>query len=119
MYNAILPSAPGSLQSSSPSRKGVGPMRYGTLAIIGSAVGAVAGQALKAPFLSLGANPYLDLIASHDPGLHAALRVWYYAWPAVVGAVPSVRAIAAELRRRGCKRAVSAGTRTWRGCREA
>ena len=55
-------------------------MRSGTLAIIGSAVGAVAGQALKAPFP--GANPYLDLIAFHDPGLHAAIRVWYYAWPA-------------------------------------
>ncbi len=57
-------------------------MRSGTLAIIGSAVGAVAGQALKAPFP--GANPYLDLIALHDPGLHAAIRVWYYAWPAVL-----------------------------------
>ena len=57
-------------------------MRSGTLAIIGSAVGAVAGQALKVPFP--GANPYLDLIAFHDPGLHAAIRVWYYAWPAVL-----------------------------------
>ncbi len=36
-----------------------------------------------------------------------------------LGAVPSVRATAAELRRRGCKRAVSARTRIWRGCREA
>ena len=59
-------------------------MRYGTLAIIGSAVGAVGGHALRAPFPSPGANPYLDLIASHDPGLHAALRVWHYAWPAVL-----------------------------------
>ena len=59
-------------------------MRYGTLAIIGSAVGAVGGQALKAPFPPPDANQYLDLIASHDPGLHAALRVWHYAWPAVL-----------------------------------
>ena len=59
-------------------------MRYGTLATIGSAVGAVGGHALRAPFPSPGANPSLDLIASHDPGLHAALRVWHYAWPAVL-----------------------------------
>ena len=59
-------------------------MRYGTLAIIGSAVGAVGGHALRAPFPSPGANPYLDLIASHDSGLHAAIRVWHYAWPAVL-----------------------------------
>ena len=84
MYNAIYPSAPGSLPASSPSRKGVSPMRYGTLAIIGSAVGAVGGRALRAPFPTSGANPYLDLIASHDPGLHAAIRVWHYAWPAVL-----------------------------------
>ncbi len=84
MYIPILPSAAGSLPSSSPSGKGVEPMRSGTLAIIGSAVGAVAGQALKAPFPPPGASPYLDLIALHDPGLYAALRVWYYAWPAVL-----------------------------------
>ena len=59
-------------------------MRTGTPAIIGSAIGAVGAQALKAPFPPLGANPYLDLIASHDPGLHAALRVWHHAWPAVL-----------------------------------
>ena len=59
-------------------------MRYGTLAIIGSTVGAVGGHALRAPFAPPGANPYLDLIASHDPGLHAALRGWHYAWPAVL-----------------------------------
>ena len=59
-------------------------MRYGTLAIIGSAVGAVGGHALRAPFPTSGTNPYLDLIASHDSGLHAAIRVWHYAWPAVL-----------------------------------
>ena len=58
-------------------------MKSSTLAIIGSAVGAVGGQALKAPFPPPGANPYLDLIALHDPGLHTAVRIWYYAWPAV------------------------------------
>ena len=36
-----------------------------------------------------------------------------------LGTVPFARAIAAELRRRGCTRAVSARTRIWRGCREA
>ena len=59
-------------------------MRYGTLAIIGSAVGAVGGHALRVPFPSPGVNPYLDLIAAHDPGLHAAIRAWHYAWPAVL-----------------------------------
>ena len=36
-----------------------------------------------------------------------------------LGTAPSVRAIAAELRRRGCTRASSAKARIWRGCREA
>ena len=58
-------------------------MKTGTLAIIGASVGAVGAHALKAPFPGVGDNPALDLIAYHDPRLHAALRVWYYAWPAV------------------------------------
>ena len=36
------------------------------------------------PFPPAGGNPYLDLIAHHDPGLHAAVRVWHHAWPAVL-----------------------------------
>ncbi|MXY99024.1 MAG: TraM recognition domain-containing protein [Gemmatimonadetes bacterium] len=59
-------------------------MKSGTLAIIGAAIGAAGAQALKAPFPPEGANPYLDLIAWHDPGLHAALRTWHHAWPAVL-----------------------------------
>ena len=58
-------------------------MRSGTLAIIGAVVGAVGAHAFKAPFPGVGDNPALDLIAYHDPPLHAALRVWHYAWPAV------------------------------------
>ncbi len=58
-------------------------MKSGTLAIIGAAVGAVSGHALKAPFPGTGDNPALDLIAHHDPRLWAALRLWHYAWPAV------------------------------------
>ena len=58
-------------------------MKSGTLAIIGAVVGAVGARALKAPFPGVGDNPALDLIAYHDPSLHAALRVWHYAWPAV------------------------------------
>ncbi len=58
-------------------------MKSSTLAIIGAALGAVGGHALKAPFPLAGADPYLDLIARHDPGLHTALRVWHHAWPAV------------------------------------
>ena len=83
MYIPILPSAKGSLPSSDPSRKGVEPMKSGTLAIIGAALGAVGGHALKAPFPGVGDNLPLDLIASHDPRLWAALRLWHYAWPAV------------------------------------
>ena len=58
-------------------------MRATTLAVIGGAVGAAGAQALKAPFPGTGGNPALDLIAYHDPRLHAAVRLWYYAWPAV------------------------------------
>ena len=80
----IHPSAAGSLPARNPSGKGVGPMRTSTLVIIGAIVGAVGAQALKAPFPAPGANPSLDLVALHDPGLHALVRVWYYAWPAVL-----------------------------------
>ena len=58
-------------------------MKTSALAIIGAAIGACAAQALEAPFPGLGENPYLDLIAHHDPGLHAVIRGWYYGWPAV------------------------------------
>ena len=59
-------------------------MKSGTLAIIGGrAVGGAGAQVLNAPFPGTGDNPALDLIAYHDPRLHAAVRVWYYAWPAV------------------------------------
>ncbi len=58
-------------------------MKSGTLAIIGAAAGAAGARALRSPFPPADANPYLDLIAGHDPGLHAAVRVWHYAWPAV------------------------------------
>ena len=54
------------------------------LAIIGTALGAAAGHAFRAPFPGMGGNPVLDLIAYHDPGLHTVIRVWYYAAPAVV-----------------------------------
>ena len=56
-------------------------MKLSTLVIIGSAVGAAAGRAIGAPFPGLGENPYLDLIAHHDPGIHTAIRVWYHAAP--------------------------------------
>ena len=58
-------------------------MRVATLAIIGAAVGGVGARALNAPFPGTGDNPALDLIAYHDPRLHAAVRAWHYAWPAV------------------------------------
>ena len=58
-------------------------MKSTTLAVIGSAIGAVGGRALKAPFPAPGANPYLDLIADHDPVLLSAVRIWYYAAPGI------------------------------------
>ena len=58
-------------------------MKSGTLAIVGAAIGAVGAHALEAPFPGVGDNPTLDLIAYHDPRLHAAIRVWHHAWPAV------------------------------------
>ena len=58
-------------------------MRPATLALIGTALGAAAGHAFRAPFPGMGGNPVLDLIAYHDPGLHTVIRVWYYAAPAV------------------------------------
>ena len=79
----ILPSAAGSLPASSPSGKGVGPMRPWTLVIIGVALTAATVRAFLAPFPGIGANPVLDLIAYHDPGLHTVIHVWYYAAPAV------------------------------------
>ena len=59
-------------------------MRPAALAIIGTALGAAAGHAFRAPFPGMGGNPVLDLIAYHDPGFHTVIRVWYYAAPAVV-----------------------------------
>ena len=44
-------------------------MKPATLAIIGTALGAAAGHAFRAPFPGMGGNPVLDLIAYHDPGL--------------------------------------------------
>ena len=79
----ILPSAAGSLPASSPSGKGVGPMRPWTLVIIGVALTAATVRAFLAPFPRIGGNPVLDLIAYHDPGLHTVIHVWYYAAPAV------------------------------------
>ena len=58
-------------------------MRPAALAVIGTALGASAGHALRAPFPGTGGDPVLDLIAYHDPGLHTVIRVWYYAAPAV------------------------------------
>jgi len=44
---------------------------------------AAGARAYLAPFPGTGDNPYLDLIAWHDPGLHAALHAWHYLAPGV------------------------------------
>ncbi len=59
------------------------PMKLATLVLLGAALGAAAGHALAAPFPGPGDNPYLDLVAHHDPGLHTVIRAWYYAAPGV------------------------------------
>lgn len=58
------------------------------------------------PYASVPAKKIREMLADYfeDNGL---------------GAVPSARAVAADLRRRGCARASSAKARIWRGCREA
>ena len=56
-------------------------MRPWTLVVIGVALAAAGARVFLAPFPGTGDNPYLDLIAWHDPGIHAAVRVWYYLAP--------------------------------------
>ena len=53
------------------------------LVLAGLAASAAAVRALRWPFPALRENPYLDLIWANDPGIHAAIRAWYYAAPAV------------------------------------
>ena len=58
-------------------------MKNSTVAVIGAALGTAGAHALELPFPGIGDNLYLDLIAHNDPGLHAAIRFWYYAAPGV------------------------------------
>ena len=58
-------------------------MRPWTLVLIGVALAALAWRAFLAPFPGPGGNPYLDLIADHNPGLHRALHVWHFLAPGV------------------------------------
>ena len=58
-------------------------MRPWTLVLIGVALAALAWRAFLAPFPGPGGNPYLDLVAAHDPGLHRAIHVWHFLAPGV------------------------------------
>ena len=58
-------------------------MRPWTLVLIGAALTVAAVRAILAPFPPIGGNPYLDLIAHNDPGIHTAIRAWYYLAPGV------------------------------------
>ena len=58
-------------------------MRPWTLVLTGVALAAAGARAYLAPFPRTGDNPYLDLIAWHDPGLHAALHAWHFLAPGV------------------------------------
>ena len=56
-------------------------MKPWTLVLIGAALTVAAVRALLAPFPPIGGNQFLDLIAQNDPGIHAAIRAWYYVAP--------------------------------------
>ncbi len=58
-------------------------MRPWTLVLIGIALIALAWRAFLAPFPGPGGNPYLDLIADRDPGLHRAIHAWHFLAPGV------------------------------------
>ncbi len=58
-------------------------MRPWTLVLLGAALAVAAVRALLAPFPPIGGNPFLDLIAHNDPGIHTAIRAWYYLAPGV------------------------------------
>ena len=58
-------------------------MRPWTLVLTGIALMALAWRAFLAPFPGPGGNPYLDLIADRDPGLHRAIHLWHFLAPGV------------------------------------
>ena len=58
-------------------------MRPWTLVLIGLALMALAWRAFLAPFPGPGGNPYLDLIADRDPGLHRAIHLWHFLAPGI------------------------------------
>ncbi len=58
-------------------------MRPWTLVLIGVALAAAGARVFLAPFPGMGDNPYLDLIAYHDPLLHRVIRAWYHIAPGV------------------------------------
>ena len=58
-------------------------MRPWTLVLIGVALVAVGARLFLAPFPHTGDNPYLDLIAYHDPPLHRLIRAWYHIAPGI------------------------------------
>jgi len=58
-------------------------VRPWTLVLTGIALAAAGARAYLAPFPGMGDNPYLDLIAWHDPGLHAVLHAWHFLAPGV------------------------------------
>ena len=58
-------------------------MRPWTLVLIGIALLALGWRAFLAPFPPPGGNPYLDLIADRDPGLHRVIHLWHFLAPGV------------------------------------
>lgn len=55
-----------------PCGKAGGPMRVGTLVLLGAPLGAELGNAVAAPFPGSGGDPALDLLAYQDPAFRKA-----------------------------------------------
>lgn len=60
-----------------PCGKAGGPMRIGTLILVGAPLGTVLDNAIAAPFPGSGGNPVLDLMAYYDPAFRRAIAIWH------------------------------------------
>ena len=64
-------------------RQSEGPMKWRHVILILAGPAATISRSEYDPFPRAGDNPVLDLIAFHNPALHAAIEAWYYLAPGV------------------------------------